>query len=312
MSGGGSHNQTLSFLGRRFREAGIRPHAQLGQNFLVDLNLLRLLVRAAEIQPNDVVLEVGTGTGSLTAQLAEQAAAVVTVEVDRQLHQLACEELAGQDNVTMLLGDALAGKNRLNPDVVAAVRAQLDAGPDRRFKLVANLPYHVATPLISNLLALDRPPDRMAVTIQKELADRLVAVPGTRDYGSLSLWVQAQCRVELVRVLPPSVFWPRPKVSSAIVRIDLDPQLRQGIADLAYYHGFVRAIFLHRRKLLRFELGQVLKDAGKPEVDRIMAEQGLDASVRAEELDVPTMLRLAEAVRRGGRAASQCELPLES
>ncbi len=299
MAEGSAQNQTFSFLSRRFREAGVRPYAQLGQNFLIDLNLVRLLVRTAELDTHDVVLEVGTGTGSLTNLMAAEAAAVVSVEVDRHLHQLACEELAGVGNVTMLLGDALAGKNHLNPAMVEAVFAQLDTEPGRRFKLVANLPYHIATPLMSNLLGLNRPPHSMIVTIQKEVADRLIAAPGTKDYGALSVWVQSQCRVELVRVLPPSVFWPRPKVSSAIVRIDLDRELRNGVPDLGYFHSFVRSMFMHRRKLLRFELCNLLKDRlGKPEVDRLMSELGLGASARAEELGVGDMLRLAEAVRR--------------
>ena len=124
-----SPKQTLSFLLRRFREAGIRPQIRLGQNFLIDMNLQGVLLEAAALGPDDVVLEVGTGTGSLTALLARRAAAVVTVEVDRQLFQLAGEELDALDNVTMLRADALKNKNRLNPAVLDAVAAQLAAGP---------------------------------------------------------------------------------------------------------------------------------------------------------------------------------------
>lgn len=297
MSTGSSQNQTLSFLLRRFREAGVRPRTQLGQNFLVDLNLLRLLLQAAQLGPDDVVLEVGTGTASLTVQMAQQAAEVVTVEIDRQLFQLASEETAGLTNVTMLQVDALAGKNRINSEVLAAVEAKRAAVPGRRFKLVANLPYHVATPLLSNLLALDDPPESMTVTIQREVADRLAAAPGSKDYGALSIWVQSQCRVELVRVLPPSVFWPRPKVSSAIVRVVLDPALRSRIPDRAYFHQFIRAMFCHRRKFLRSELLCAFKDRlEKAGVDQIMAQLGLGADSRAEQLSVEAMLDLCRAV----------------
>jgi len=298
MSSGSSLHQTLSFLKRRFAEAGIRPRTQLGQNFLIDLNLVRVLLETARLLPDDVVLEVGTGTGSLTALMARQAAAVVTVEVSPQMFQLAAEELINFDNVTMLQADALKNKNRLNPAVLEAVAARLAEAPGRRLKLVANLPYYVATPILSNLLAIDDPPQTMTVTIQKELADRIVARPGTKDYGALSIWIQSQCRAEMVRVLPPEVFWPRPKVSSAFLQVTLDPALRGRIADRGFFHGFIRAMFFHRRKFMRSELLSAFKQRlDKPAVDRILAAQRLDPEIRAEQLDVDTMLSLCEAVR---------------
>ena len=149
------------------------------------------------------MLEVGTGTGGLTQQMAPLAAAVVSVEVDRNLHQLAGEELFHFPNVTLLHTDVLKSKSRIEPAVLEAVERQLQAGPRRRLKLVANLPFNVATPLISNLLALDRPPCTMTVTVQKEVADRIVARPGVKDYGALAIWVQCQCQAEIFRVLAP-------------------------------------------------------------------------------------------------------------
>jgi 16S rRNA (adenine1518-N6/adenine1519-N6)-dimethyltransferase len=290
--------QTLSFLHKRFEETGIRPHSKHGQNFLIDLNLLEVLLEAAAVTRDDVVLEVGTGTGSLTARLAQQAAAVVTVEIDPPMFQLASEELHRCPNVVMLQADALKNKNRLNPAMLEAVHAQLAAAPGRRLKLVANLPYNIATPLISNLLAEPTPPQTMTVTIQKELAERITARPSTKDYGALSIWVQAQCRAEVVRILPPSVFWPRPKVSSAFLQVTLDESLRQRIPDRAFFHQFVRAMFLHRRKFLRSELVSVVKGRlGKPEVDALLAQLNLDGAARAESLSVDAILTLCEAVR---------------
>ncbi|MBN2577516.1 MAG: ribosomal RNA small subunit methyltransferase A [Pirellulales bacterium] len=294
----------------------MRPRTGYGQNFLIDLNLLDVLVEAAELSPGDVVLEVGTGTGGLTALMAPHVAAVVTVEIDRRLFQLADEELHGLTNVTRLCTDALRTKNCLNSEVLAAVDAQLSSGeipkggqshflcekigtvPNRCFKLVANLPYQVATPILTNLLALPRPPRRMAVTIQKEVADRLVARPGSKDYGALSVWVQCQCRAEVLRILPPSVFWPRPKVFSAFVRLDFDDRRRAEVGDYVFFHDFVRRLFLHRRKYLRAQLLSAAREhLDKSDVDGLLARLGLDPALRAEQLDVETLLRLGKELQ---------------
>jgi 16S rRNA (adenine1518-N6/adenine1519-N6)-dimethyltransferase len=290
--------QTQSYLIRRFAEAGLRPQVRHGQNFLIDLNLLELLADSADLGPDDVVLEIGTGLGSLSAIMAGRAAAVVTVEIDPYLHQLASEELIDCPNVTLLHQDALHNKNTISATVLDSVRARLAEAPGRRFKLAANLPYNIATPVLTNLLASDLPPRTMTVTIQKELADRLVAVPSTPDYGALAVWVQSQCNVTIVRVMPPAVFWPRPKVHSAIVHIELDEARRAAIPDLAFFHSFARAVFQHRRKLLRGVLRGILGDRlSKPEIDDVMAGLELSSTARAEELGVTAILALCEAVR---------------
>lgn len=293
-----SRNQTQSFLIRRFAEVGIRPRTRHGQNFLIDLNLVRLLADTADLDKRDVVLEVGTGTGSLTGLLAQRAAEVISVEVDAQMHLLASEELIGASNVTLLNQDALRNKNNLHPAVLEKVHEKLSAAPGRRFKLAANLPYNIATPVLSNLLTAELVPITMTATIQKELADRIVARPGTKDYGALSVWIQAQCDTEIVRILPPTVFWPRPKVTSAIVQITLRPEQRAGIADLDFFHTTVRSLFFHRRKFLRSVVHSAFKDRlDKPAVDELLAGLGFDENSRAEELDVPAMLRLTDALR---------------
>ena len=290
---------------RRFEEAGIRPETRHGQNFLIDLNLLDLLVRSADVGPSDVVLEVGTGLGSLTTRLAEKAAAVVTVEIDPRLFQLASEQLAEAANVTLLQQDALQSKNTLSPAVLDAVREKLAQAPGRQFKLAANLPYNVATPILSNLLAADPLPVSLTATIQKELADRLVATPGTKDYSALSIWVQALADVEIVRVMPPQVFWPRPKVQSAIVHIVTRPEKRARIDDVAFFHTFVRSLFFHRRKLLRVVLAGMLRERlNKPAIDTLLAEHQLPPSARAEELPVEKHIELAAAVK--SRCGSDC------
>jgi 16S rRNA (adenine1518-N6/adenine1519-N6)-dimethyltransferase len=294
-----TNKQTISYLTRRFTEVGIDLRKRLGQNFLVDLNLLRLIAERAKLTEDDVVLEVGTGIGSLSALVAPQVAAVVTVEIDARLFQMAREELLHCSNVVMLSQDALKNKNNLDPRVVDAVSEQLAGDPHRQLKLVANLPFCVATPVIANLLGSTIVPQTMTVTVQKELADRIVARPSTKDYGALSVWIQSQCQVELVRTLPPSVFWPQPKVTSAIIHIALDEALRQRIPDLAFFHDFVRSLFLHRRKFLRGVLHGTWKThLGKVGIDEVLDETQLDPTSRAEQLDVPAILRLSEAIRQ--------------
>jgi 16S rRNA (adenine1518-N6/adenine1519-N6)-dimethyltransferase len=289
--------QTISYLTRRFAEAGIRPGARHGQNFLIDLNLQRLIVDRAGLERRDVVLEVGTGTGALTALLAPRAAAVVTVEIDSRLFQLASEELHDVPNVVMLNLDALRNKSHFDERVIRAVEEQLAAGHDRRLKLVANLPYNVATPVIANLLAAPVVPHSMTVTVQKEVADRITAQAGTKDYGALSVWIGSQCRVELVRTLPPTVFWPKPQVTSAIVHIEVDWQRRRAIGDVVYFHDFVRRLFWHRRKFLRSVLASALKGSlDKGTLDAVLAESGLDPECRAEQLDLPQILSLAHRI----------------
>ncbi len=294
-----ARNQTVSYLRQRFAEVGIQPDSRHGQNFLIDMNLLRVLADAAELGPEDVVLEVGTGTGALTDLMAERAGHVVTVEIDQHLFQLASEVLIDHDNVTMLQQDALKNKNRFDPRVLDALDAALAAEPGRQLKLAANLPYSVATPILTNLLLTPQVPVSMTATIQKELADRLLAVPSTSDYSSLSIWVQSQCDVELVRTLPPQVFWPAPKVTSAIVKLTLNPEKRARIPDLLYFHQFVRMMFIHRRKFLRSNLLGAFKNRlDKPAVDAVMDQLGFGPDTRAEQLDVETMIRLSEAMRQ--------------
>lgn len=293
------NRQTSTFLKQRMEEAGIRPVSKFGQNFLIDLNLVNMIADSANLTEQDVALEVGTGTGSLTGLIAQKAGRVITVEIDQNLWQLAQEELAGFNNITFLQQDALRNKNNLNPILIDTIRQAMSEIEGARLKLVANLPYNVATPLISNLLTLDEfVPTSMTVTIQKELAERIVARPGTKDFGALSLWIQAQCNPEIVRIMSPKVFWPRPKVDSAIIHIETDTAKRNRIPDLAYYHRFVRSLFIHRRKLLRGVLVSVFKnELSKHEIDTVLEGINLTGSIRAEQLAVPVIFELCERFR---------------
>ncbi len=295
---GSPKNQTRTYLIERFETLGIHPREKLGQNFLIDLNLLRFLHDAAKIDENDVVLEVGTGTGSLTQALSDQAAQVITVEVDPVMQEMARQELADKTNVKFILADILRNKNNLNNEVLETIRETLAVNPNRRFKLCANLPYAVATPLMSNLLLSDLPPFSMTVTIQKEVADRITARPSTSHYGALAVWMQAVCDVKTLRIMPPSVFWPRPKVDSAIIQIVYNKNKRNKIFDLTYFHQFVRNLFLHRRKFLRSVLCSAFKNRlEKSVIDQILDEKKFDSTIRAENLNVSEIRDLAETFR---------------
>jgi 16S rRNA (adenine1518-N6/adenine1519-N6)-dimethyltransferase len=274
----------------------LEPKGKLGQNFLIDLNLLDLIVRTAELDRTDAVLEVGTGTGSLTAKLADLAGAVVTVEVDKTLQPIARQVIGERTNVRFVFGDALAKKSELNPVMLATWDEAASAAGCTRRKLVANLPYVIATPLVSNLLIARPDLERMVVMVQWEIAERLRAAVGTKDYNALSVLVQSVADVEVVRKVAPSNFYPRPKVDSAIVLIRPNAAKRAQVGDVARFRAFLRDLYVHRRKNLRQALvgwPQGRKD--KAEVDAKLAALGIDGTMRSETLNIAQHLRLCAA-----------------
>lgn len=288
--------QTQSYLRNLLQQQGILPKNKLGQNFLIDLNVLDLLVRSAELTRADLVLEVGSGTGSLTARLAAAAGSVVAVEVDTPFYSFASELVGEQLHVKLIHADILKNKNQLNPDVLQALEEARQKYQPTALKLVANLPYAVATPVIANLLISDLPFERMVVTVQWEIAERLMAVPGTKDFGALAVLVQSLADVALVRKLPPSVFWPRPQVHSAIVAIAPSPEKRSAVGDVQRFRTFLRDLYTHRRKNLRSALiGWPSGRRDKEAVDAKLAALGFDGGVRAETLTVADHLRLCAA-----------------
>jgi 16S rRNA (adenine1518-N6/adenine1519-N6)-dimethyltransferase len=283
-----------------FERHGANPRHDLGQNFLIDLNLHDYIVSQAGITPDDVVLEVGTGTGALTSAIANDADRVITVEYDRRVHEIARELLQSRPHVTLLNCDVLKNKNRFNPEVLEAVTAALDARPPgspKSLKLVANLPYNVATPVISNLVVTDLPWTRMVVTIQYELGERMAAAPGSSEYSALSVWLQAQTKIAILKKLGPNVFWPRPQVDSAIVRIDPDPEARARIVDREFFHTFLRDIFTQRRKRLRGVVASMFKathDRGM--VDAAFERAGISTEARAEDLKPGQLVDLSNSL----------------
>lgn len=304
--------QTRSHLLELFRQHGLNPRGDLGQNFLIDVNLIEFVVRHGEPGPRDVVLEVGTGTGGMTAFLARDAGQVVSVDIDRNMSALAAEAVRGFTNVELVNEDILKNKNTLSPNVTALLCRHLAAIPNSRLKLIANLPYSVGTPVISNLLASELPWERMVCTIQWELAEKMSAEAGRSGYGALSVWVQSQATVRILRRLGPMVFWPRPKVDSAIVSIWRDEAAASRIVDRRFFQDFLRRLFSQRRKHVRGVLaGMYRRQLDKSHVDRLLEQLGMRGDERAELMDPATLIRLAnglfEIIRQAGSEDHQAE-----
>ncbi|MCW5775216.1 MAG: ribosomal RNA small subunit methyltransferase A [Phycisphaeraceae bacterium] len=276
--------QTLSEIRELLASHGLSPRHALGQNFLIDHNLLRRLVDESGVGADDLVLEVGPGTGTLTEELLGRGCEVIACELDRGLAGLLRERLGVHPRFSLVEGDCLDGKRALS-GALASVLA------GRPFTLVANLPYGCATPLMLTLL-VDHPECRaMFVTIQREVADRLAACPGSKAYGPLAVLASLLARVRTVATLGPECFWPRPEVTSAMVAVERKsdaPSLR-ALAD------FSQRLFSQRRK----QIGSVLgRDFPWPE--------GVRPTDRAESLPPELVLEMfhAEVVRSGsGRVA---------
>ena len=263
--------------------AGARPRQQFGQNFMIDRNLVRAVADAGRLAPGDCVIEVGPGTGTLTEELLQRAGQVIAIEIDRNLAQLLRKTFGGHASFQLIEGDALAGKHELNPAVTASFDAARQSG--RTVKLVANLPYSAASPLVIEMLIAGT--ELLAFTVQKEVAQRLEAKAGTAEYGPLSVMTQLLSRVEVLRRLPPQAFWPPPKIESALVRLTRADRLGPGARP---FSQFVHALFSFRRKTLRRALAQAGYDA-----EAILATTGFDGSQRGEQFAPESLVALFEA-----------------
>ena len=289
--------RTQSQITRLFRERRIQPNRRLGQNFLVDHNLLRMIAHEGKVGEHDVVLDIGAGTGLLTRHLAERAAAVIAVEIDPVLEALCREYTADLDNVRLIHHDILQSKSQLNPAVMDVVREALAAEPGRRLKVISNLPYIVATPVIIELLRGEPQPDVIIATVQLEVAERFTAEPGTRRYGTAAVAVQLRARARILRTLPPSVFWPQPKIDSAIIRIDPDATLFAPPRDAATFDRTVRTCFTGRRKKLINALikGSDIRIDPEPAA-AVLKAAGIEPHRRGDTLSVAEFIRLADVI----------------
>jgi len=281
--------QTKRDIQNMLAAAGVRPLKRFGQHFLIDGNLMRKLVAAAELRPDDVVLEVGPGTGALTRELTHAAGYVVAVEIDNTLQAL-CRRMVDQpDKCTVIHGDILERKTSIAPDVLKELSArQRHLGG--RILLVANLPYQVATPLIIELLLGELPVSPMCFTVQAEVADRFLAVPGGKDYGPVSIYTRALATVRRIVRVPPEAFWPVPEVHSAMLHVDVCPERRPAGAVLEQLTSIVRGCFNHRRKTMRANLRSLLDTTSYV---RVESDGRWDLTLRPELLDVDQWIALA-------------------
>ena len=271
---------------------GLHPHKRFGQNFLIDSHVLEKIIRAAELTPEDRVLEIGPGIGTLTEALAENAGEVFAVEIDETLIPILQDTLAEYDNVTVM-----------NEDILKVDFQEISEGSDRPWKVVANLPYYITTPIIMTLLEGDAPIESVTVMVQKEVADRMQAGPGTKDYGALSLAVQYYAEPYLAAVVPPNCFLPRPDVTSAVIHLKKRETPPVEAKDRELLFALIRASFNERRKTLQ----NGLKNAGirrpgsgaaytKEEIGKAVLSLGKGASVRGETLTLEEFARLADVL----------------
>lgn len=263
--------QTLTDIKQLLAGHGLRPKKKFGQNFLHDGNHMAKIMDAAKLAPGDTVLEVGPGTGALTERLVEAGANVVAVEIDRDMEPILEARLG--DKITLHIGDALDGKHAINAEVLALLSG-------KPYKLIANLPYNIASPLMANLAIDHLNMTAMVVMIQKEVADRLLAPPGTKAYGPLGVLLQALFEIERVGVLKPGCFYPPPSIDSAVVA--LHRRSEPLCEDAKALGELLHKLFSKRRKQLGSSLG---RDVELPE--------GVGITMRPEQLSVEQLCELA-------------------
>lgn len=278
---------------RRIREKyEFRFSKSLGQNFLADGNVVNSIIQGAGIGPEDLVLEIGPGIGVMTAAAAEKAAHVIAVEIDRNLIPILEETLAQYDNVTIVCGDIMKTDSRVLIQEALEKTKRTITG----VKVIGNLPYYITTPIIMKLLEEKRNHkfqyDSITVMLQKEVAERITSPPGSRIYGSLSVAVQYFCTVEMLARVPKEVFVPRPKVDSAVIRLDLRKEPPVELISEDMFFAIVRAGFSQRRKTLLNTLAG-LCGAGKEETKVLLEEAGIDPVRRAETLSLQEFASVA-------------------
>lgn len=260
---------------------------RFGQNFLIDPHVLEKIIRFSEITKDDFVLEIGPGIGTMTQYLAEVAREVTAVEIDDALIPILKDTLKEWDNVTVIHGDILKTD-------IKKIAEEKNGG--RPVKVVANLPYYITTPIIMGLFESHVPVESVTVMVQKEVADRMQTGPGSKDYGALSLAVQYYAKPEIVANVPPNCFMPRPKVGSAVIRLQKYEVPPVKVKDEKLMFRLIRASFNQRRKTLVNSLKNSSElDYSKEEVEKAVKDCGLSLTVRGEALTLEQFAALADS-----------------
>lgn len=266
----------------------------LGQNFLRDESVVKKIVDAAEVSKNDTVIEIGPGIGCMTRELAKRAGTVVAVEIDKRLIQPLSDNLRDFSNVHIINKDIL--KMDVKREIVETVKGKQPSTKKEPLKVVANLPYYITTPIIMKLLEEGPTADLMVFMVQKEVADRMVAKPGSKDYGALSVAVQYYSGPEKVFNVSPSCFIPQPDVYSAVIRLNINKEPPVKIVSKELFFKTVKAAFGQRRKTLLNALansGYFKQD--KEEIKRILLDLGIDPGCRGETLSILQFAQLSNS-----------------
>lgn len=273
--------------------AGLTPNHRRGQNFLIDLNLMRLLIDSANINETDIVLEVGPGTGSLTEELARLAGKVIAVELDTNLSRIVEAQLADFKNVKIIETDILKSKNTIDSSVINAIQ-QAQQNFTGRLLLVSNLPYSIASPTMINLVTAPVFADEMHVTVQKEVAQRMTAEPASEHYGTLSILLSATGDLKIIRTLKPTVFWPQPQVESAMISFARNVKKADRIHSIKTF-GQVIALFMqHRRKMLKASVKFAENDLTKVHNwNNVFQNAFVDPQSRPEEISPEQFISIA-------------------
>jgi 16S rRNA (adenine1518-N6/adenine1519-N6)-dimethyltransferase len=273
------------------RETNFRPRKSRGQNFLIHERVIDSIIRLLDLSPADEVVEIGPGLGFLTRRLLERAARVWAVEVDAALvERLGASVFAADPKLRLIHGDIL--------EVPLG-----DMLPDKKLKLVGNLPYSISTPVLFRIFALREHFSSLVLMVQKEVADRIAAQPGTKTFGTLSVWCQIHGRIIDRVSVSPEAFFPRPKVRSTVLKIELFPEPLVTASEIPILRGLVRAAFGQRRKTLGNALTAWLKSDGSA-IETLLQSQGIDPRRRGETLSIDEFIKLARAAQRQSALAA--------
>ena len=267
---------------------GFKFTKSLGQNFLINESILDEIVESADISDDDVVLEIGTGIGTLTSKLCERAKKVIAVEIDKNLLPILQETLSDFDNITIINKDIL--KININEELT-------NLGINQKIKVVANLPYYITTPIIMKILEEKVNVDCMVLMLQKEVANRINATTSTKDYGSLSIAVQYYCDTDIVCKVPKNSFIPEPNVDSLVIKLSVNEKRKVDIEDEDLFFKIVRGSFSKRRKTILNSLAGYENLVDKEKIEKILEKANIDTRRRGETLSIYEFAILTRAYK---------------